>query len=277
LTTYKKLRKAPPECPNCGSKLSTRMRHFSERCHCGQKLRGYDKLLRDEKPADEVDEVLALDAPASALADILEQRLGERFSDRSDPATGLEGGQGGAAGGSPLSNASDRVQQAYTSPQCPSCKDQLQTGADGASTCPSCGYAAAANFDGGQQAGGGEGGGGVKAGNRPGYLRVPGGPFDTQEAGKPGQIRLKFNGNMMFEMDSQGARIEHAVGNAQSVMAHRLQALGYNKDRVMCSLIEWLFLEAQPGEELIWNLVDGSRMILDRNGYRKHVESYYDQ
>lgn len=149
----------------------------------------------------------------------------------------------------------------------------MQLGPDGVASCPSCGFTASRAMNADPQQGGSDG---VRTGSRPGYLRVPGGPFDTNEAA-PGIVRLKYNGNMMFEMDLKGTRIEHALTNANEVMAHRLQSLGYNKDRVMCSLIEWLFKEASPGDELIWNLVDGSRMVLDRGGFRRHVESYYDQ
>ena len=201
----------------------------------------------------------------------LDDVLTERFLDRGPSAGDVAGGSGGAAGGSPMSNASDRVQGPGNAPACPSCANALQTGPDGASNCPVCGFTRAFNVDSQQQ-----GSNGVSNGSKRGYLRVPGGSFDTNE-GAAGIVRLKFNGNMMFEMDLQGTRIEHALGNANEVMTHRLHALGYNKDRVMCSLIEWLFKEAGPGEELIWNLVDGSRMVLDRNGYQRHVESYYDQ
>jgi len=193
--------------------------------------------------------------------------VNERFFDRSGP-DGLEGGQGGVAGGSPNSEFSGGGANSQAG-RCPSCNANFPVDDPNRTTfCPECGQqrqgvvATAAA----QQ----RGGWGVYGTGRPGYLRVPGGPISTNEMA--GKLRLKYLGGNLFEMEMQGATLEHALSSSHSVMSHRLRALGMNQDRVMQTLIHWLFNEAKAGQEYVWDLAGGTRMVVDERGFRRHVE-----
>ena len=213
----------------------------------------------------------------------IDDLLTERFFDRSSPDTGLAGGSGGVSQGSPLDSTqppggggvkAKGVVKVSDRPggHCPDCGGSLQNSPDGTNYCSNCGtHQSEGQETPGTASTAHQGGDGVYSTGRPGYLHVPGGPISTSEMA--GKLRLKYLGGLMFEMEFKGTKLEHSLTCAHTVMSHRLRQLGYNQNRLMPTLIEWLF-KAKANEEIVWDLANNTRMVMDSSGFKEHMDGY---
>lgn len=208
------------------------------------------------------------------LKNTIEFELGERFFDRSNGPTDPVGGSPmdstnvgnfqGQAGSFGYSRALQ--QQHGNSAQCPICGTPMPPPNQGKPyQCPGCSrvwenflpYEVASK----------QGGNGVYNAAVFGYLRVPGGDISTNEDN--GKLKIKYLGEGKFKVWNNGTWTEHSLHNANEVFSLQLSRNGYNRDRLMGELIEWLFQEAKPGETYSWNLCDNTRTILNSNGFNK--------
>jgi|WetSurSiteA1Bulk_404760.scaffolds.fasta_scaffold00002_91 hypothetical protein len=197
-----------------------------------------------------------------------EESLGERFFDTGGP--GPDGGQGKAAGGGPGDSSDKTDQGTPTDKLCKTCGGLL-TVRGSSLYCPKCNTTVNEEFSiMPYEVTPRAGSGGIYNTPLYGYIRVPGGPIDTNTDESRGKLLVKRLGERTFSIHADGATREHDMFSAAAAFNERLRALGCNEDRMFGEFVNWLYLESKPGEMYVWDFINGARTVYDQAGFKKH-------
>jgi len=237
------------------------------------KAKNVQQSITSPKSTDSRTMGSSIEGPGSNLA--------ERFFTNAIDTQGGYGGAGRQSGGSPNASGAQRMQIGSGSvpdhSSCPQCGSaSMDSLSRSASSCATCGFLSGETTPASSTVK--RGGAGIYNPGMVGRFKVPGatmsgGPAQTNDEEQQfnAKLNLTYKGSGIFEMGFDGVKISHSLHNAHTAMNHRLRALGFNQNRVMNELVDWLYLKANPGESYVWDFNNGSRMVNDEKGFKYHV------
>ena len=109
---------------------------------------------------------------------------------------------------------------------------------------------------------GDQGGYGTHNSTKMGYIKIPGGAFDSNESNV---VELRYLGNELFELNYDGTKSEHQVGNVNDVIMYRLAHTGSTSHHIIHGVVEWL-LGARAGDSVGFDINSGRRFECKSDG-----------